>query len=238
MRWAMDDAIVSKITKLLQLAGNNSSEAEADAALTKAHQLLAEHNLSLDDVKPQQQNKAEVFEEIITEDQQLSSGLWRRNLAFSVADLHFCKMLAVAAQNKVIWIGTKTNITVGKSIFAYLQNTIIRLAKREITWNLAAASTAEKTRWKSQFCEGCVLRLRSRISALLAETKNDTLTISARGNTLPAILDQNEKRIDSFMAVKFTNIRQGRRRVHRSSDALNAGYKAGGEISLNRQIES
>ena len=43
----MKKNIISKIEKLLALAGNNPSEAEAQAALLKAQQLMAEHNLDM-----------------------------------------------------------------------------------------------------------------------------------------------------------------------------------------------
>src|SRR4051794_30275940 len=45
------DSIVSRINKLLALGERGGTEAEATAAMRKVHELLAKHNLSLDDVK-------------------------------------------------------------------------------------------------------------------------------------------------------------------------------------------
>ena len=45
-----EDKILEKVKKLLALAGNNPSQAEAEAAAAKAQALLQEYNLTLKDV--------------------------------------------------------------------------------------------------------------------------------------------------------------------------------------------
>ena len=58
-----DKNIISKIEKLLALAGNNPSEAEAQAAMLKAQKLMAEHNLDLAQFKDKPQEKKEAVTE-------------------------------------------------------------------------------------------------------------------------------------------------------------------------------
>ena len=60
-----DKNIISKIEKLLALAGNNPSEAEAQAAMLKAQKLMAEHNLDLAQFKDKPQEKKEAIKDYV-----------------------------------------------------------------------------------------------------------------------------------------------------------------------------
>jgi hypothetical protein len=80
--------IIEKINKLLALGERGGTEAEATAAMQKVHELLAKHNLSLDDVK-----ESPVAEEDYVRDEAEASARqpWQDWVWTSVAELYFCK---------------------------------------------------------------------------------------------------------------------------------------------------
>ena len=51
---AVNELVLTKVRKLLALAGNNPNQAEAFAAMAKAQALMAEHAIALGDVETQE----------------------------------------------------------------------------------------------------------------------------------------------------------------------------------------
>lgn len=80
------DKIVEKIKKLLALADNNSSEAEAIAAALKAQKLIADYNI--DQSELYDVSTREVVE---LETEKYSHKYWRKHLAKVIADNFRCK---------------------------------------------------------------------------------------------------------------------------------------------------
>lgn len=81
--------IANKIQKLLNLANNNPSSEEAQAALLKAQQLMAEHNIH---VEASVEIKPELTKEFV---QGGHNCQWQRLLAKLIADNFRC-YLAIA----------------------------------------------------------------------------------------------------------------------------------------------
>src|SRR5512147_128379 len=95
------DKIIAKVQKLLALAGNNPNEAEALAAMERAHAILAEYNLSLADVKEGSQEDAVVNNDLVTESQ-----IWSRPIYDACAKLYFCGYFFVWVRShdpKIAW---------------------------------------------------------------------------------------------------------------------------------------
>lgn len=78
--------VISKVEKLLRLAGKNSNEAESSAATAKAMELLAAYNLDLGSVDATEDGSGK------RSDEKLMGGFYdyERDLWARVADLNFC----------------------------------------------------------------------------------------------------------------------------------------------------
>lgn len=79
--------VIERIRKLLALAGNNPSEAEREAALSKAHALLLEHNLQMHDVAEKVETM-DAYDMIVKH-----PSTWSRVVSKAIAELYFCKFV-------------------------------------------------------------------------------------------------------------------------------------------------
>src|SRR4051812_832746 len=125
------DSIISRINKLLALGERGGTEAEATAAMQKVHELLAKHNLSLDDVKD-----APTEEEDYIQDETTGAAKqpWQDVVWSGVARLYFCKHLKRTGPDgtRHLLIGKPSNIAVAKYVAAYLVRTGEELARRAV----------------------------------------------------------------------------------------------------------
>lgn len=114
--------IISKIEKLLSLAGNNPSEAEAQAAMLKAQQLMAENNISMETVKGSDPTKNEVVQEWIKGGQ---SCQWMRHLAQVIANNFRCSYL-VGTGYGLVFVGIKEDVNICIQVFNFASHTLDR----------------------------------------------------------------------------------------------------------------
>ena len=119
--------IMEKIEKLLALAGNNPSEAEAMAALTKARELMAKHNIEEAELNKNTKNTDDIREfvanvKIATE--------WKRRLVTLIASHFRCKCFyyTYKSASKAVFFGYENDAKVACAIFEYAAKLINRKA--------------------------------------------------------------------------------------------------------------
>lgn len=124
------DAIIKKIKALLETRG--CTEAEAEARMAKAQELLAKYNLEMANV-----TGASTDTTGKRKDAKTSGGLytWQRNLWKHVAELNFCyylsvKGLARGAKYEHRLIGSHANVVATEVMAQYLQETVERLSQQ------------------------------------------------------------------------------------------------------------
>lgn len=115
-----DKNIISKIEKLLALAGNNPSEAEAQAAMLKAQKLMAEHNLDLAQFKDKPQEKKEAVTEYF---QGYHNTNWAISLAKVICDNFRCNLLRAAGYG-LVFVGLKEDVAICKAVFTFAADTL------------------------------------------------------------------------------------------------------------------
>ena len=113
--------IISKIEKLLALAGNNPSEAEAQAAMLKAQKLMAENNLTMETLNSNKEpQKKEVVQEWFKGGQ---SCQWMRILGKVIANNFRCDML-VGPGYGLVFIGLKEDARICIQVFNFAAHTL------------------------------------------------------------------------------------------------------------------
>lgn len=104
--------IIDRITKLIALA-TSSYEHEAAAAVTKAQELLMEHNLKLEDIKTSQKSP-----DIPIEQSEIDSNgrkvYWKGFIANAIANANFCKMWWL--EGRIVVAGRTHNAVFAKSL--------------------------------------------------------------------------------------------------------------------------
>ena len=111
----VDKGVIAKIEKLLALAGNNPSEAEAQAAMLKAQKLMAEHNLDMTQFQDKPQEKKEAIIEYF---RGYHNTNWAISLARVICDNFRCNLLRAPGYG-LVFIGLKEDVAICKAVFSF-----------------------------------------------------------------------------------------------------------------------
>ena len=103
--------VISTIQKLLELSENNPSEAEAESALLKAHELMARHGVSVE----------YTGEEVISYAEEICDSKWnmgfRKPLGRVIAENFRCRMYL--SNGSVVFMGRSMDARIAKDAFEY-----------------------------------------------------------------------------------------------------------------------
>ena len=119
------EAVLEKVSKLLNLADKtkNNSEAEALAAAIAAQKLLAKHNMTFADLN---EEKTETIEHVYAD---VEGKKFKYLLASAVAEAYCCKSYVSGAKT-VVFYGHKSDAVIARRVFLYLVSVCDRLARR------------------------------------------------------------------------------------------------------------
>lgn len=126
------DKIINKVKKLFDLAENNNSEAEAQAALTMARRLLQEHGLSMMDIEVEPEKGGLAGEVSTSLDGRKRLSVWMIVLGDVIADYFDVGFLYrnIVFSHKVGFYGNKANAQAALVAMPSLVSQIEALAKK------------------------------------------------------------------------------------------------------------
>jgi len=211
MKELIVEKILDKINKLLKLAESPNIE-EATAAYEKAHKLLKEHNLHIEDIK----EKPDIISETVGEGRRETG--WKSILFTSIAESNYCSFITHKIHGchydsgyKYVIYGREENIASTKVMYEYLCEAVERLAKE--------ARSIDKRFNINSFKIGIVQNLSRRL-----------FTIEECTALVPIIKEAKDKMMEENSGVKEVSINSS----DRHSTYL--GFLAGDKISLNKQV--
>lgn len=222
------ERIVDRIIKLFRLgtADRNNSEAEVEAAVTKARILMAEHDIQMADIEMKtSESAADRIGVIIQEHTAYTRKI--ANLApydFSVADavatLTSTRVLSYRGRGytRLVFIGTTLDTAVASELFLVLLQTVRRLARQTYgsrTWDTRHTS----------FALGCGSRLIVR-----ARDAVRTMTPIQQECTALIVRDKMSAITQYIDKKQCTDAKP--RRTQLDGDAYRLGYEAGRGVSL------
>jgi uncharacterized protein DUF2786 len=190
------ERIAERIRKLLALASNNPSEAEAAIALERASALMAEHNLTMAQVDTRGSGEGRVEEK---HNAAYRGQTWARTIWSAVSELNFCMWcyrsstrgerlertddggsIRIAREvDEHTIIGTRANVETTKAMVEYLISTIERLARE---------SKLHSERDLHAFKIGCADRVEVRLN-LLRHKRAKAQKRSSVPSTLPVLAE-------------------------------------------------
>lgn len=131
------EQLMSKVNKLLALAGNNPSQEEANAAYTKAQKLIAEYNLNMSEFD----EKEEILMQMATHS---NNEGYRVPLSVIIAKNFRCR--SIMHGNTVAFVGYKTDVEVCVQVFNHAykvsHNAGLRLERQYRKQGLSTAGVA------------------------------------------------------------------------------------------------
>ncbi len=210
----MSDIILNKIQKLLNL-GNSPNEAEAQAAIEKAHFLLKEYNLSIRDIK--QNSQYDIKEEVIYDSKNESK--WRTYIMIGVATANYCKHIQYKSNKSTTskFIGKEHNVIASIHMTEYLFSVVERLAKKY------SGST------RGDYKTGLSYRLCDRLCDINKKEEEEC----------NALVVQEESTISKYLNEQGRKIREVSTKVRaKNLGAFIAGTKDADSINLSNQIDS
>lgn len=239
-----DDAVLSRILKLLALAESGGSEQESLRAMEQVHRMLAQHNLSMVQIKTHQRSAPAVGRRVDETQFDKAVDRWAVAVWHASADLFFCSYFyrdEGAHDARGQWrcsrirhclIGSEANKVTAKVMADHFCRVIRRLARHHAQQCRGGVAA------RRSFEQGCAARLVERIRA----QKSATSRAPIAGTTLPALLglyDSERIANEAALAAQGIGLRPGRRPLlKKTADILaeHYGRTAAENISLALQI--
>lgn len=224
-----EERILERVRKMLALANDlAASEGERDNALRMAHNLLAKHELDMEDVKGFERDKVDPREKHENEGWNL---LWCWDVRKAMAKLFFCKYIRGpkinATRGKHYWIGRASAVTTAMYMADWIIAGMLKEADRRYKHRLTPEGRS--------FCVGCSERLLVRVREMLKAQQEE---YKAVGSGLVVIDiakaedDANAEMMNATMSIKLVK--------HRSSKVEQSSYGAGrahaDSINLSKQL--
>lgn len=226
--------IIERVRKLLALAGNNSNENEALVALEKAHALLAEYNLSIAEIRAD--NEA-VTKRVRERTETNMSESYYRSIWDKVGRLYYCSVTYIRPspykrQTFYSVVGREANVILATEFALYLCQTMKRLM------NEACKQMGRKDNaFRESFLKGITYRLWQRMDELEKQPATDFGASSA--TALVLYRGQEIKDAEAWFEENFGKIRMAKRKKTEIKDHEGwwAGDEAGETVSFDRQVK-
>lgn len=232
------EKIIDRIRKLLVKGmDRGTTEHEAQLFIEKAHEMLAEHNLSMQDLSNVEAEAEEVISFMYKEEGAVGLKTWKRVLARATAHLYFCDYFTntVRGQNgktfmQLTFVGRPSNVEVACRMMDYFLATVDRLHKEDKPGDIKSRA------WSDSYKSGCALRLVKRIEEIIemrkrgnVETSDSKALVVVADN---ALAEARNKMYELHPTIINAKIRM----TSTDAGARAAGFKAGDRISLNTQV--
>lgn len=225
-----ETSIVDKIKKLLALA-TSSNENESTAAAQKASLLLAQYNLSLADLGPNQQeeideSRVETTSKFVT---------WKMILLSGIAEANGCNAMRNSYTGSMFLVGNSTNLIVCTHLYEYLSQAIERRAKYR-------KGNGRGLAYLNAFRVGCATRLRQRLLEQKQEMEESGIPGVGDGAATPGIVvrsmfEKNQQAIADYLENLGAKVKTRTGSQISSEAGFNTGYEVGDKISLHKQVQ-
>jgi hypothetical protein len=223
------EQLLERIRKLLRLAQNNPNEHEAAVALSRAHKLCAQYNLSLTDMEDKPAKEDPYAEHA---EDRTRARPWMRTICSSVASLYFCKFYTMRKPGgrgrQFYFVGRTTNVAIARMISEMVLNVIAQEAKR----------FSPVTSDRNSFRNGAAQRIRERCDALLAEAMRDeTKSETGTALVLASVYARERQGVAAYLQQRGVQlIARNTRSRSASNHAFGAGRSAGDRVNLRPSV--
>ncbi len=231
--------IISKIQKLIRLQMNAEkigSEGEAFQAAKMVKKLLFEYNLSMSDIKDDEEKPSvNINQSMDFSPQDMYGNWWKKNLMAVICENHLCNVY-IRGNGKMFIIGAEENVAVAKEFYLYLIKVFRRLSLESFNkaQNEAMANGKRYTehgmrKYMRSYLEGCVYGLDQNYQSMKPTSEETGLVVC------------HQEMINDFLKNADFHVNEGKQRKRRNPDimidAFLDGEKDGKEVSLNQQLK-
>jgi len=232
--------IIDRIRKLLALASNNPSPAEAASAAAMAQRLAFEAKLELasievDDEAP---DAEPVTEETLLETHQRVN--WASQLVSGIASANGCRtvytwgILRGKRSRKLNILGRRTDVQTVAYLYGYLRGEIERLCKaglQEQRQSLSLRLPISPRAWGNAFRLAAAATV---VERLQRQRREDEAAMHQRTNAdaCTAMVRRDQAAVTAVVKERYPRLRSAPAATYTSSSGYAAGRRAGERISL------
>lgn len=243
--------LIRKVQKLLSLGQDKAAtQGEAEAAIARVHEILAQHNLDMAQVEAATEEAAGAADWFLLDEK---TDRWRHYIYDATATLYFCRYMATGEENGFVGralFGRPGNIETTVVMVDYFLTTLEQLAHAALQNYRVVSPLAHKSFLQS-FYLSAAFELSERIEAKYRAARQQAQTANGAATTTPpnhalALLDcyekrnqENEARIAERLQGKVSGegipLPQPKQELTNFMGMI-AGAEAGRKIGLDRQI--
>ena len=236
------DKVMRKIAKLKNLyegAKKINSMHEAECAAAAMNKLLAEYNLTLEEVESSRdEEKTTVMHEEVSGFAYKLGGMWEYHLTHVICKWNFCRCYQYGKTFKrLIIVGEKQNIEMVKWLVDMLKERFVTFSKERYKEYLKTLDSWQKPMSKDKFqrsyLAGCAAGLDEKLRQEHEREKKEEVELSARIN---ALVVRKDAAVVEYVQNTFGRVGIGSSRKVNYDSARSAGYTDGKNTSLNRPI--
>jgi hypothetical protein len=232
------EGIVSKIKKLIDKASSTDSQAEKDALMLKAQELLQNYNLEIETVISHTDDKGNV----IVENDLKYEYDWELLLLDYISKNNFSKMLFWTKLKEAGVIGKAHNVSAVIYLFQFYKRALLELSiksyesyikERRILLRSLGLNfdTLAKKSFKNDYLKSYLERGVEGINAKMIEQKR---AAQKENSKLTDIIIYNDKAVEKFVAEKYKKIKS----TDLSGDESGIGYEKGFEDGKSIEVFS
>lgn len=226
-------ALLNKIKSLLNLAEDQNSLHEAEAAAKKAQALIMKYNIQEAELHKGQVASMLKSKVEIEQMKKPSEPVWIPNLYSAVAKFNFCEVVRSRtgsgeyAYECLYVLGESHNIDLVCYLSEQLINRLRIIHKKE--WK-AYDGPEYYEKFKNGFFKGAA-------SGIYMNLKSQQQQFEQVKSTAMIIVEKNEA-LEKFMSKEFPNIKTGRASRVSSRDGYDKGLKAGRSTKINSGLQT
>lgn len=222
------EKIIDRIRKLLALASNNPSEAEREAALSKAHQMLIAHNLQMQDVQGTPE-EMDVYSLHVP----YSSSPWSRTIVNAIAQLYFCKFVFMKHGGNrsytAQFIGMRSDADVARMVAESILNSV----KRQ---GIIAARTTGGS--EASFKSAAATSIYWRCDKLKKEAQQSATATPGTALVVQSLYTQRAKEAEAFAARRFGELKTPKTKLRvKGDEAGRMGRDFGNSVPLTALVK-
>lgn len=225
-----DNKIIDRLQKLLNLAGNNPSVAEAEAAMAKAQAVALEHGI---DLALLGESHVENQTEIHLDDMEFGKRLPTVNnyVCNILVDYFSVKIITTGGRHngrKLVFVGKRADIDTAKYVYTWLAETMVRCWHRYYSATPGAV-IGQKQSYLAGFHSG----LSDKLDANKRNVEGARLTTEPDKQTYAVAVVNLQKKMDVAIATAFGKVKDGgKKKIQMDAASYGSGVAAG----LNCQI--
>lgn len=230
---------IAKLKKLYEGAKAINSEGEANNAAALIQKLLAEYNLTMEEVGTAEEKAANnvIHEQISGYTRKSIGGYWEQRFTHVLCRWNFCTCYIYGKSYKnLIIVGKKDNIEMVKWLLDMLKERFVHFSNeryKEYCKELEEKNIkpCSKDKFQRSYLSGCAAGLDAKLKEEHEREKKEEVELSTK---ITALVVRNNAEIEAYVEKTWGGVGKGRKTREVWDSARSAGFKDGKNTNINK----